>query len=492
MIRFTLIAFFILQLIQCKGQSQEDTSLEYHLKISKKAIRTVEVKAIMTLSEPKLEMGSYGIPPDIRKGWANFVTIKSLTDSNGNKIPYNWNSQTKQWKLNASPNTKIVLNYEVTLNHDSHQWDSVGGVDGRPTVIGKETAFWVTKALFIYPAEKSEKKSTIVFEVSDEWNISTAWTRLGSKKFLAQNLNELVDNALMIGKHQEQIIKCDDMTITMAVSSDLAHRTSLFSKTLRKILPIYRTIFKELPSANYLVCASKHFFEDGEAFYNSFHQMFVDKDLESRTIVWGNVFAHEMFHYWNGTNFLVGSNVNTNSWFSEGFTEYYANLALVRAGLISQEEYLDKLSFQFARFYSSQAFAQGDHPDLLEAGNQKARNWHLIYGGGASVAFILDIEIRAMTAGKKSLDDYMRALYLKFGKTHKPLDLEQQIEELNGLTGSDFQPFFDKYITGKQFYLIPILKACEKAGLIVAQYQGEFYLKTKAGPSLFDALIKEQ
>lgn len=486
------IAFLILQMAKCHGQSPANEPLKYRLTVLESDIRTIDVMASMTLNRPYLEMGSYGIPSSIPNGWANFVTIKSIKEPNGNEIPFSWNPIKKHWRLETSPNAKILLNYTVDLSHDNHAWDSVGGVDGRPTVIGEETTFWVTKALFVYPVGSTGEKSNVLFKAPKDWNISTAWTRLGPKKFTANNLNELIDNALMIGKHSEQIIKHDDMTITMAIPADLKHRTTLFTETLGQILPIYRGIFSELPAANYLICASTHFFEDGEAFYNSFHQMFVDKDLEHRTIVWGNVLAHEMFHYWNGTNFLIGSDVNTNSWFSEGFTEYYSNLALVRAKLISQEEYLDKLSYQFSRFYSSQAFVQGQQPTLLEAGNQKSRNWHLIYGGGASIAFILDIEIRLITNGKKSLDDYMKALYIKYGKTGIRLNLSQQISELNTLTGTDFKPFFDKYVAGKQFYLIPILQTCEKAGLIVAQYQGEFYLKAKPGSSLFNALIEKQ
>ncbi len=47
--------------------------------------------------------------------------------------------------------------------------------------------------------------------------------------------------------------------------------------------------------------------------------------------------AHEMFHYWNAGK-LGEIREETPYWFTEGFTDYYARLLLLRAGLISSEE----------------------------------------------------------------------------------------------------------------------------------------------------------
>jgi len=487
--RILIWLLFLTVGVQCQGQRSSEVQLNYELIFSRTALRTVEVHAAITLEEPVLQMATYGIPLQLTNGWANFVTIKSIKDDLGAKVPFNWDANKKQWRLEISRNSQIQLHYLVELRHDDHNWNEVGGIDGRPSLIGDETIFWVTKGLFIYPQGNSEKKSTITFDVPKDWTVSSPWIKIGLQNFIAKNIDALTNNALMVGKQDVRIINYDGMSITMAVAPNLKHRTELFTRTLSKVLPVYYNVFGELPSANYLICASKYIFEDGEAFYNSFHQLFVDSELESRTIVWGNVLAHEMFHYWNGTNFLVGDDVNANSWFSEGFTEYYANLALVRSGLVTKEEYLQKLAYQFSRFYSSQAFIQGDQPALLEAGYQKSRNWHLIYGGGASIAFILDIEIRHLTHGEKSLDDLMKLLYQNYGKTHKKLRLEHQINALNKLTNADFKPFFNKYVTGKEFYLLPILGACKKAGLKVAQYQGEFFLTAKPNSSMFESLI---
>ena len=479
----------ILCCLTCSAK-QKDLVNRYGIKISQSDIRSVEVVATLFIDQPILTINNEGIPNNVPKGWANFVTIVSITTEEGNPIEFDWNASNNSWSLNYKGSGRIRITYKVKLSHDQYNWDTVGGIDGRPTLISQSTVFWRTNALFLFSPNHPEKTSLVTFEVPDDWNVSTAWKRKDGFSFFVENTESLSNNALMIGRHIEKDIQYDGMSVKMAISPDFANDYGTISRVLERVLPLYRGIFGELPNSTFLICISKHFFEDGEAFYNSFHQLLVDKHLDKRMVVWGNVLAHEMFHYWNGANFLIGENPNTNSWFSEGFTEYYSNLALVRAGLITEKEYLQKLAYQFARFYTSQSVMGNRQPSLFEAGNDKMNNWHLIYGGGASIAFILDVEIRTRTNGKKSLDDFMRILYKQYGKHGKHITLKDQIETLEDLTKSDFDAFFKKYVTGKEFYLLPILGACQKAGLIVAQYQGEFFISPDEEVSLFYEIIK--
>jgi len=490
--------FFLLLLIfiTTSGFSQvSDYPLaKYTLKITGDNLRLVDVRASMVIQDSYLEMDRWGIPPDIKGGWTEFIDIKSITDENGKSITYTWSDSLKQWQLKVAKNSQINLHYQVRLEHDNYDWDAAGGIDGRPTVWSDNTIFWVTKGLFIFCyGDDTPKKAEIIFDIPESWKVSTAWVKLSERKFFAKNLDELSSNLLMIGNHEERLIKLDNMSITIATPSNFSHRAQLIEQSLEKILPTYKGIFGELPTANYLVCASKNEIQDGEAFTNSFHQMFLDKDLEYNKIVWANTLAHEMFHYWNGTNFLYSNDYEGNYWFSEGFTNYYSSLTLLRTGIISQEDYLRWLAFQFARYNTSQILAK-EKLSLEDAGKRKFDNWHFIYGGGSSVAFILDIEIRDITKGEKSLDDFMRALYSKYGKLGMPISLEIQIEELNYLTNTDFKPFFDKYITGTDPAFDVILSACEKAGLAVSYYQRDFYLNPKDDKkeSIYQSIIKSQ
>src|ERR1044072_8816477 len=80
---------------------------------------------------------------------------------------------------------------------------------------------------------------------------------------------------------------------------------------------------------------------DSEAFEHS--AAFSERELPSKEnlIGWGNTLAHELFHSWNGAE-LGPRDYASCQWFSEGFTEYFANLALVQQRLIAEPLFLSK------------------------------------------------------------------------------------------------------------------------------------------------------
>lgn len=470
-----LIIYVVLNSFISYSQGSNFPSSKYHLKISKENLRLVEVSASFTVQEPYLEMNPWGIPPEIERGWAKFVDLKSVTTEKGEPIDFIWNDELKKWKLEVAKNTIIHINYQVELSHDNYDWEAGGGIDGRPTVWKDSTLFWTTSALFLYSEANNPQRAEITFDVPKDWKVSTAWVKFGKMKFASKSIEELANNLLMIGRHEERLIEYNNMSITIATPANFKHRVDLIQQSLEKVLPAYKNIFGELPTANYLVCASKNTIQDGEAYTNSFHQMFLDKDLEYNKLVWANTLAHEMFHYWNGTNFIYSDDYEGNYWFSEGFTNYYSSLTLLKTGIISEEDYLKFLAFQFSKMDFAQKNSK-ERTSLVAAGKSKINNWHFIYGGGTSVAFILDVEIRTVTKGRKSLDDFMKVLYSKYGKLNQPINLEIQIEELNHLTNSDFRSFFDQYITGTTSALEAIVTACNKAGLAISHFQSEFYL----------------
>ncbi|GJM30183.1 MAG: hypothetical protein DHS20C17_28180 [Cyclobacteriaceae bacterium] len=458
-------------------------STEYALHFSSENPRIVNIEARLLLHQPRIAMPTGGVPSDIPDGWAAFVHLKSIRLISGEKISYKSAQEKSSWLLEMDPGQEIVIEYQVQLEHDRYNWNQVGGQDARPSLLPGPSTYWVTKGLFIIPANADFHPNaidpvTVSFSLPAHWNASTAWVaaQKGGQKYNVQNFLSLTNNALMVGNHAEKTVQHQGMTITWAVSADLSHRTDLFVNTLGSILPVYHQLFGELPTTNYLICATVNSFEDGEAFNNSFHQMFTDQDLEFRKVVWANVLAHEMFHYWNGTYFLRGKDIQGHYWFSEGFTEYYSNLALVRAGIVNESTFLQKMSFQFSRYYNSKFLQPPPHPNLVEAGYNKNNNWGLIYGGGATTAFVLDVQIRFESDGEHSLDEVMRYLYEHQGKSHTPVTQQHLIEAIKVISGKDYSEFLRSYVNGLE--VLPLITACEQSGLSMAYYQGEFYLES--------------
>jgi len=88
------------------------------------------------------------------------------------------------------------------------------------------------------------------------------------------------------------------------------------------------------------------------------------------------------------------------------------------------------------------------------------RTFFSYYTYGAGIALALDLSLRDMSAGRISLDDYMKLLWQQHGKpggavpgvVAKPYTLKDLRDHLAALTGNRkfADDFFDKYIEGRE------------------------------------------
>ena len=150
-----------------------------------------------------------------------------------------------------------------------------------------------------------------------------------------------------------------------------------------------------------------------------------------RYLRWLGLVSHELFHAWNGKRlrpvelgpFDYEAEVHTESlWVVEGLTSYYADLAVHRAGLSTEAEYLASLSRQIrglqttpGREVQPVSLASWDAWIKFYRADENSRNTSVsYYTKGAVVGFLLDMRVRAATGGAKSLDDVLRAAYARY------------------------------------------------------------------------------
>ncbi len=142
--------------------------------------------------------------------------------------------------------------------------------------------------------------------------------------------------------------------------------------------------------------------------------------------------SHEYFHAWNVKRIkpaafapydLQQENYTRLLWLFEGFTSYYDDLALVRAGLITRDEYLGMLAktisaVQRGEGRTLQSVAESSFDAWIKYYRQDENAPNAIvsyYAKGALVALALDLALRAKSGGAKSLDDVMRLLWSRYG-----------------------------------------------------------------------------
>jgi predicted metalloprotease with PDZ domain len=173
--------------------------------------------------------------------------------------------------------------------------------------------------------------------------------------------------------------------------------------------------------------------------------------------------SHEYFHTWNVKRIrpaaftpydLERENYTSLLWAFEGATSYYDDLALVRCGLVSPEAYLELLGRAITQLLRTpgrrrQAVAESSWDAWIKYYRQDENSPNAIvsyYGKGALVALCLDLHLRVRTAGRRSLDDVMRALWRRYGRTGigVPEDgVERAAEEVSGLK---LRPLFDRWV----------------------------------------------
>ena len=146
-------------------------------------------------------------------------------------------------------------------------------------------------------------------------------------------------------------------------------------------------------------------------------------------------------------------------WVAEGFTSFYQEYILRKAGFRTPEVYLDMLANQISGVENkpgnrvqSVAEASWDAWIKYYRPNENSLNSTIsYYDKGAVIGGIINLIILANTKGQRSLDDVMRLLYNDYYKKQKrgfsDEEFQKACEQVAGLSLTDF---FQKHIYGTE------------------------------------------
>jgi len=181
--------------------------------------------------------------------------------------------------------------------------------------------------------------------------------------------------------------------------------------------------------------------EIGNSFVGTFDQH-TDIDRFKVTL------AHEMVHTFVRT---LDDGGLANSWFNEGIAVYYARLLALRAGKISQADYLDDLNSTAARYYT-------DIMNTIPNAEIPGRFWAdtrvrvLPYDRGALYFAQLNDEIVLASKGNRSLDDVLFA-FLGRGREGQALTQETWLNVVVKEIGEKGRGQFDAMMRGQPIML---------------------------------------
>jgi predicted metalloprotease with PDZ domain len=177
--------------------------------------------------------------------------------------------------------------------------------------------------------------------------------------------------------------------------------------------------------------------------------------------------SHEYFHTWNVKRIkpaafmpydLSRENYTRQLWVFEGFTSYYDDLFLVRSGLITPESYLELVGQNITRVLRGpgrhkQSVAESSFDAWTKYYRQDENSPNAIvsyYAKGAMVALALDLELRRRSDGHCSLDDVMRLLWQRYGKTGAGVAEDGVLAAAQEILGSSLAGFFSSAVDGTE------------------------------------------
>lgn len=398
---------------------------------------------------------------------------------------------------------KNVYNFKATdskgktlevLRPDPYQWQVIGH-DGSITIsytlfanrgggtysqVDETHAHLNVPATFMYAPDLADRPIEVDFKVRKDlnWKVATQLPLVSGTTYSAPNLYYFMDSPIEISDYALREFEVEDKGRKQNIRFVLHHKgtdeeVDAYFEQVKKVVLAEKDVYGELPDFDYgtytfLACYVPNASGDGMEHRNS--TVLTSTRSLAKGGMEGNIgtVSHEFFHAWNVERIRPKSlepfdfekaNMSGALWFAEGFTSYYTNLILCRAGIITPEKYVEGLSGTFNYVWNSPARRffnpiemsyQAPFVDAATSVDPVNRENTFIsyYSYGSMLGLALDLSLREE---KRNLDDFMKLLWEQYGKTEKPYTLHDLQEALAEYAGSDFaETFFDKYIYQSQ------------------------------------------
>src|SRR6201996_3969474 len=340
----------------------------------------------------------------------------------------------------------------------------------------------------------------IKFEFNDldkyGWKVATQLKHEGSNVYSAPNMQYMMDSPTELSNFKETSWdvtntdgKKERINLTIHSNDDQATIDN-FGKMVQKIVQEEKAIYGELPAYDY---GEYTFLDDvyptnsgdGMEHRNSTCIVHPAAKVAGNELRLLSTYSHEYFHSWNVKRIRPKSlepfnfehaDMSSELWFAEGFTQYYGEMLLVRAGFHDVNDYTRTLAGLVNQILNTPGAEKYPAPQMsrysvfADAGvsidpNNQANMFTSYYTYGGAIALALDLRLRSEF--NMTLDDYMRTVWLDRGKVMKPYVIADLQSDLAKVTNNPkfAAEFFNKYINGIEKCNYEALLA--KAGLLL-------------------------
>jgi predicted metalloprotease with PDZ domain len=459
--RIFLITFLINFCFQSKSQNtityQLDLSHIQHHELGIKVLFTALDKDTLEIHMPNTSPGRYAI-----HNFAKNVYNESATDpASGEKITL-IRSTPFIWKVPLKGKS-LIFEYTLYGNH----------ADGTYTGIDASKLHLNMPATFIYGKGLADRKINLIINTDNpDWSVATQLNCENDSTFSAPNYYYFYDSPILVGEISWRKWQVDDQTIEVAMIHDgNDQELDSYVSWIKRIVNQEMAVFGELPDFDFgrytFLCVYNPWAVGDAMEHRNSTVCSSEGNLAHHAPYLIGSISHEFFHSWNIERIRPKSlepfnfdapNLSGELWFGEGFTNYYDELSLCRAGIITQEKFLNTAQIVLNNVMNAPGRAirtpieMSHNAIFVDAGTANdetnyQNNFISYYTYGEMLGLALDLSIRSKFP-KLTLDDYMKLVWIKYGKTEQPytlLDLRVTLAEITK-DRKFTDAFFDQYI----------------------------------------------
>ena len=437
--------------------------INYNVKMTNPNSHYFEVEMQLSdfkAKELKIKMPVWAPGSYLVREFAKSVNLVRAKDGDGKALKVEKENK-NTWVIPTKKIKNLTINYEVYAFELSVRTsfldDSHGYINGT--------------SVFMYVDGYKDSPGTVKIVPHESFKkISTTLKSEGSNVFAFKNYDHLVDCPIEIGNHETFSFDAAGVKHTVAMYGEGNYEPAVLKRDMSKIIEAETAIFGQNPNKEYLFIIHNLTNGGGGLEHTNSTSLQVNRWTYEGDAYMGflSLVAHEYFHLWNvkrlrpkslGPFDYDNENYTDLLWVMEGFTSYYDELVLRRAGFYSEEDYIGKLvgTINYVNSLPGntvQPVAHASFDAWIKAyrHNENSSNTTIsYYSKGQILAAMLDLYIINKYKAEKGLDQFLQHLWKEFyGKDGSGFTEDEFQASLEGFIGEDMDWFFDKHVYGTE------------------------------------------
>ncbi|HET7459509.1 MAG TPA: PDZ domain-containing protein [Gemmatimonadaceae bacterium] len=336
--------------------------------------------------------------------------------------------------------------------------------------------------VFLYPEGRGfDFPATVTVRAEPGWLVATGMTPASGtasrpvgaptpRAFQAPSYHDLVDMPFFVGVFDFDSVRValppaaggGERWVRLAsypAGAASASRRATALRWMQKTIPVEAAVFGETPWRTYTtmqIVDSTALGGNGLEHQNSHVDVLSPLELDDTELA--SLYAHEIFHAWNVKRMrpadLVPYRYDAPQptpwlWVSEGITDYYADVADARGGVIDSAEFATLVEGKIGEVADAPPTSLAD-ASLATWVHPADGTQYLYYAKGSLAGLLLDVMIRDASDNRRSLDDVMREVYQTTyakGRGFTGADWWGAVSRAAG--GRSFDDFAHRYVGGR-------------------------------------------